>query len=162
MVIGKILEDIRDHLYQVNHTWIASVRRHLRRNMIDGLTDELAKSKPLSFLSFPIPECSCMGSSQPSSQIPVNASSTLSHPPLHDMFATMAKCPSSMDNNSILRARNQGSEEDGDDVYEDEPDSEDAALLFREGGESNEGGGETSNKEEAQMDDQEDVEGGDR
>lgn len=103
-----------------------------------------------------------MGSRQPRSAIPVNVSSHLAHPPLHDVFAAMAKCPSWMDKNVISRARNGGSEEDVDDVYEDEPDSEDAAVLFREGSESNEGGGETSNKEETQMDDQEDVEGGDR
>ncbi|WP_422482543.1 hypothetical protein, partial [Pleomorphochaeta sp. DL1XJH-081] len=65
------------------------------------------------------------------------------------------------DKNATSTVRGRGSEED-DDVYEDEPESADAALLFRQGGESNEGGVEVSNKEETQMDDQEELEGGDR
>lgn len=51
---------------------------------------------------------------------------------------------------------------DEDDVYEDEVESPDAAMLFQESDESNEGGVETSNKEETQIDDQEELEGGER
>lgn len=48
---------------------------------------------------------------------------------------------------------------DEDDVYEDDVDSADAAQLFQDSGESNE---ETSTKEETQIDDQEELEVGER
>ncbi|KAL1538833.1 O-fucosyltransferase 27 [Salvia divinorum] len=160
-VMAKVLEEIRDHLYQVNGTWIASARRHLRRNIVDGLKEELTRSKPLSFLSFPVPECSCSGGSQPGA-VPANTSSPLSQPPLRKVLASMAKCPSWMDRNATSNPRDKESDE-GDDVYEDDPDSLDAAVLFRQVGDSNEGSGvEMSNKEETQMDDQEELEGGER
>ncbi|KAH6791902.1 O-fucosyltransferase family protein [Perilla frutescens var. hirtella] len=159
--IGKLLEDIREHLYQANHTWITSVRRHLRRNLVNGLKDELTRSKRLTFLSFPVPECSCSGGRRPTSEVSVNASSPSAHQPLHDVLAAMPQCPSWMDINTTSTPRDMESEED--DVYEDDPDdSPDAALLFRQGGDSNEGGVEMSNKEETQMDDQEELEGGER
>lgn len=153
------LEDIRDHFYQANHTWITSLRRHLKRNLVDGLTEELKKSKPLSFLSFPIPECSCSRGGP--SQVSVNASSSLVNSPLHNVLEAMHHCPSWMDGDSASSRRDKQSEED--DLEEDDSDSPASALLFRESGESNDSGVlETSNKEENQMEDQEELEGGER
>lgn len=118
----------------------------------------------MSFLSFPVPECSCSGpGSQPASEVSVNASSPSSaRPALHDVLAAMHQCPPWMDRNATSPSRNKESEEADDDVYEDDPDSSDAALLFRQGGDSSEGGVEMSNKEETQIDDQEELEGGER
>ncbi|KAK6154969.1 hypothetical protein DH2020_009217 [Rehmannia glutinosa] len=144
--VTRHLEDIRDHFYQANHTWITSLRRHLRKHLVDGLTDELTKSKPHSFLSFPIPECSC------SRKVSVNASS-----PLHDVLRTTQRCPSWMDADVASPPGDKETEED--DAAEDDSDP----LLFRQIGESNEGGVEMSNKEETtQMEDQEELEGGER
>ncbi|KAK6129107.1 hypothetical protein DH2020_037143 [Rehmannia glutinosa] len=149
--VTRHLEEIRDHFYQANHTWITSLRRHLRKkHLVDGLTDELTKSKPLSFLSFPIPECSC------SRKVSVNASS-----PLHDVLRTMQRCPSWMDADVASPPGDKETEED--DAAEDDSDPPAGALLFRQSGESNEGGVEMGNKEETtQMEDQEELEGGER
>lgn len=151
--ISRLLEEIHEHLYQANHTFVASIRRHLRTNLVDGLKDELTRSKPLSFLSFPVPECSCSRGDR-SSKVSVNASSPSAQSPLHDVLTAMLQCPSWMDHSSP-----RDKDGDEDDVYEDDVDSADAAQLFQDSGESNE---ETSTKEETQIDDQEELEVGER
>ncbi|KAL8475924.1 hypothetical protein ACS0TY_028545 [Phlomoides rotata] len=153
--ISRLLEEIHEHLYQANHTWIASIRRHLRTNLVDGLTDELTRSKPHSFLSFPVPECSCSRGDQ-SKKVSVNASSPLAHSPLNEVLTALPQCPSWMDHDATSPPRHKDGEED--DVYEDDSDSPDA-VLFQDSGDSNE---EMINKEETQIDDQEELEGGER
>lgn len=59
-VVVKLLDDIRDHLYKPNHTWLISVREHLNRSTREnGLVNMSLNSKPDSFLSHPLPECAC-------------------------------------------------------------------------------------------------------
>ncbi|KAH9331172.1 hypothetical protein KI387_003280, partial [Taxus chinensis] len=59
-VLVKLLEDIQDHTYQPSHTWLVSVREHLNKNThAEGLREMSQNSKPLSFLSHPLPECLC-------------------------------------------------------------------------------------------------------
>lgn len=67
-----------------------------------------------------------------------------------------------MDRNATSPSPDKEIDQEADNVYEDDPDSSDAALLFRQGGDSSEGGVEMSNKEETQIDDQEELEGGER
>ncbi|KAL7141163.1 hypothetical protein ABFS83_08G035600 [Erythranthe nasuta] len=162
----RLLDEISEHFYQANRTWITSIRRSLRRNLVEGITKEMIKSKPMSFLSFPIPECSCSGGNAPPS---VNASS---HPlvdsPLRNVLEAMDRCPSWIEGGGGMASPTGGDkvvkEEYDDDVDEEESDSPAAAavLLFRQGGESNDGGAETGNKEETQMEDQEELEGGEK
>ncbi|KAA8530482.1 hypothetical protein F0562_005191 [Nyssa sinensis] len=75
--VAKLLEEIRDHLYEANHTWITSVRRHLRKTLLDGLTEESTRSKAESFLSLPVPECSCLR--YDTTETSFHASSPLAH-----------------------------------------------------------------------------------
>ncbi|GLJ32796.1 hypothetical protein SUGI_0660380 [Cryptomeria japonica] len=59
-VIVKLFDDIRDHLYKPNHTWLVSVREHLNNSTHEsGLIQMSLNAKPLSFLSHPLPECAC-------------------------------------------------------------------------------------------------------
>ncbi|KAL6572800.1 O-fucosyltransferase 27 [Orobanche hederae] len=146
----KHLEENRDHFYQANHTWITSLRKHLRRHFINGLTDGLTESKPLSFLSFPVPECSCSRNDPRS--VPFNGSR-----PLHSILRTMQQCPSWMDGGITALP----GDEDTD--SEDDSDPPAAALLFRQSAETIDAVVETSsNKDESQMEDQEELEGGER
>ncbi|KAK4393227.1 O-fucosyltransferase 27 [Sesamum angolense] len=158
--IAKLLEEVGDNFYQANHTWITSVRRHLRRDLVDGLADELRGSKPLSFLSFPVPECSCLRGDPSEVSVSLNASSSSAHSLLHDVLGAMQHCPSWMDADVASPPKEKESEQD--DVEEDEPDLPGSALLFRQSAGSNESGVELSNKEETQMEDQEELEGGER
>ncbi|XP_028085148.1 O-fucosyltransferase 27 [Camellia sinensis] len=152
--VVKLLEEIRDHLYQANHTWITSVRKHLRKTLLEGLKDESTSSKPLSFLSHPLPECSCLRygttetsfqASSPSTQLQVEAALGVTH-----------RCPAWMDGDSISQSREKETEEDLD-----EDDSTSSGLFFWHSV-GNHGGGEVNNKEETQMEDQEELEGADR
>lgn len=152
------MEEIRDHLYEVNHTWITSVRRHMRRNLLDGLIVDSRKSKPLSFLSFPVPECSCLRSeptkpsfhaSSPSTRSQLLAALKVSHP-----------CPAWMerDRETFSQVRDTETDEDVDD-----DDSATPGSLFGNNSRNQEGGDvEMNSKDETQMDDQEELEGGER
>ncbi|CAI9272615.1 unnamed protein product [Lactuca saligna] len=155
--IAKRMEEISDHLYEANHTWIKSVRSHLRESLLDRLTEESKASKSLSFLSFPVPECSCLRSESKgafTSQLPA-------------AIKVARSCPAWMGKDVVSRP---GDKENEDDL--DEDDSGPFGLFFRQsGGSSNRnngggggrGGGEMmSSKEETQMEDQEEMDGGDR
>lgn len=146
------MEEIRDHLYEANHTWITSVRRHLRKSIIDGLAEESTKSKSLSFLSFPVPECSCL---RPGIEA-LNYSSSPSNPSQFPVgLGVMNPCPSWMNNSTISLLNDKETDEDLDD------DVTASQLLFHSSSENREGDGEEINtKEDTQMEDQEELEGG--
>ncbi|KAL9248814.1 EMBRYO SAC DEVELOPMENT ARREST 30-like protein [Drosera capensis] len=53
-----------EHLYHPKHNWTLAVREHLNKSLgQEVLRTELKLSKPSSFLSYPVPECSCRSSS---------------------------------------------------------------------------------------------------
>ncbi|KAI3513466.1 hypothetical protein L1887_20800 [Cichorium endivia] len=60
--IAMRMKKINEHLYEANNTWIKSVRSHMRESFLERLTEESKASKSLSFLSFPVHECSCLRS----------------------------------------------------------------------------------------------------
>ncbi|XP_071706782.1 O-fucosyltransferase 27 [Rutidosis leptorrhynchoides] len=161
--IAKYMEDINDHMYEVNHTWIKSVRRHLSKSLLDGLTQDSKVSKSSSFLSFPVPECSCLRFESN------NSSSRASSSQLPAAIKAAHGCPSWMGKDVILHPG------DEDDVEDDDNDDDSGLFsLFARpsgGGSSNRntvssggrsGGEMMSSKEETQMDDQEEMDGGDR
>ncbi|XP_027075004.1 O-fucosyltransferase 27 isoform X1 [Coffea arabica] len=154
--VGKLLDEIREHLYQANHAWIKSVRRHLKRKLIDGLAKEFTGSKELSFLSFPVPECSC--TRQISPEKISNVSSPSSSSKLPAFVGDTRSCPSWMNGYTLAQSKDKESEEELE-----EDDSTSAGLFFRQSNTNQEAGdGETVNKEDTQMEDNEDLEGGDR
>lgn len=58
--MAELFNSSSDNLYHPKRSWILSVREHLNRSVSEeGLLKELQSSKPTSFLSYPIPECSC-------------------------------------------------------------------------------------------------------
>ncbi|KAK9272340.1 hypothetical protein L1049_002711 [Liquidambar formosana] len=153
--VAKLLEETRDHLYQANRTWLTSVRRLMRRSLLDGLTEAFTRSKPLSFLSHPVPECSCLRSD------PIETSlhaPSPTHTQVQAAIGIVQRCPPWMDSDLISRSRDKENEEDLD-----EADSTSSGLFFRHGGGNHDvGGGEINNKEESHMEDQEELEGGER
>ncbi|MBA0854369.1 hypothetical protein Goshw_029560, partial [Gossypium schwendimanii] len=62
--IAELFNVIRDDMYHPKRNWILSAREHLNRSLSEeGLIRQSLLSKPTSFLSHPIPECSCRISS---------------------------------------------------------------------------------------------------
>ncbi|KAF5480120.1 hypothetical protein F2P56_000887 [Juglans regia] len=154
--VSKLLEEIHDHLYHANHTWLKSVRKHMRKRLLDGLIEASTKSKPLSFLSHPVPECSCLR--YDSNETSFHASSPSPQSQVQAALRVVHRCPAWMDSDLILRSKDKDNEEDLD-----EDDSTSSGLFFRRSGENHEsGGGDSNNKEEAQLDDLEELEGGER
>jgi hypothetical protein len=150
------LEETREHLYQANHTWIKSIRRQLRRNLIDGLAEEYNISKQLSFLSFPVPECSCM--KQNSSEKSFSASSPSPFSKFPTFLGVMRDCPTWMDGDTVSQLKDKESEGELE-----EDDSPSSGLFFEQSSDSQEGGGgEINSKEDTQIDDNEELEGGER
>ncbi|KAL3526639.1 hypothetical protein ACH5RR_011295 [Cinchona calisaya] len=154
--IAKLLDDIREHLYQANHTWITSVRKHLRKNLIDGLAEEFTRSKQLSFLSFPVPECSCLR--QTSLEKSSHASGPSPSSRLPAFLGATHSCPGWMDGDVIAQSKDKESEEELE-----EDDSTTTGLFFGQSNANQEAGdGEINSKEDTQMEDNEELEGGDR
>ncbi|KAL3638858.1 Protein EMBRYO SAC DEVELOPMENT ARREST 30 [Castilleja foliolosa] len=58
--LTKLLNTTSDHLYHPPRNWILTVRDHLNKSSSeDGIVQESKRAKPKSFLSHPLPECSC-------------------------------------------------------------------------------------------------------
>jgi hypothetical protein len=154
--VTKLLDEIGGHLYHANHTWLTSVRKHMRKRLLDGLIEASTNSKPKSFLSHPVPECSCL--MHDSTETSIHASSPSTQSQVQAAFGAAHRCPAWMDGDLIMRSKDKDNEEDLD-----EDDSTSSGLFFRPSSENHESaGGESNNKEEAQLDDQEELDGGER
>ncbi|PKI55340.1 hypothetical protein CRG98_024250 [Punica granatum] len=143
--VAELLEQTRDHLYQANITWVKSIRRLMRKGLLDGLSGGSMKLKSFSFLSHPVPECSC-------------TTHDLQDPQLKAVVGAVHRCPSWMNTGSGTVPKEKESE---DDLEEDDPSSSSSGLFFGNAGGNHESGGEAS-KEETQLEDQEELEGGER
>ncbi|KAK4798833.1 hypothetical protein SAY86_031159 [Trapa natans] len=143
--VAKLLEQTRSHLYQANVTWVKSVRRLMRKSLLDRLSGPSAKSKSLSFLSHPVPECSC-------------SSYDLQESQLKAALGAVHLCPSWMNTGSGTALKEKESE---DDLDEYDSLSSSSRLFFGNPEGSHEIAGEVT-KEETQLEDQEELEGGER
>ncbi|GAB2287486.1 Protein EMBRYO SAC DEVELOPMENT ARREST 30 [Dionaea muscipula] len=94
-----------DHLYHPKLNWTLSVREHLNKSLgPEGLLRELKLSKPASFLSYPIPECSC--------QVADSANG------LGSIYEDIEECPHWMENG--IRPRVEDTATSGNDTVVDE------------------------------------------
>jgi hypothetical protein len=152
--VVKLLEENREHLYQANHTWLTSTRSHLRRSLMDGVMRASTESKPLSFLSHPVPECSCLRYDHAKRSL--HASSPSSRAPVEAALGVVHHCPMWMDSGIKTKLKDKEIEEDPDEDI-----SSSSGLFFRNSGGNHESGGGELIKEESQLDDQEELEGAD-
>lgn len=147
----KLLDVIRDHLYEANHTWIKSVRKHMKSALI-GLKNESTTSKPVSFLSHPVPECSCWMRG-PNTETRANTSSPWIRSQVRASLRVTHQCSGRMESDSMsLRLWDNDKEEDLD-----EDDAASSGLFFPHSVVV-----EANNKEEAHLEDQEELEGAER
>ncbi|GLT56361.1 hypothetical protein SLA2020_294050 [Shorea laevis] len=150
--VVKLLEEIKGHMYHANHTWLTSIRRHLRSSLLDGLIEASNKSKSSSFLAHPVPECSCLR--YDSVEKSTNASAN--HFQVKAALGVVHHCPAWMLREMVPRSKDKENEEDLD-----ENDSSSSGLFFQHAsGNHVSGGEEIIIKEEAQLEDQEELEGG--
>ncbi|KAJ4973999.1 hypothetical protein NE237_007173 [Protea cynaroides] len=152
--VAKLLDEIRDHLYQANRTLLTSIRKHLTRTILDGLTESSTRSKPLSFLSHPVPECSCLRHDP--SEAPSHTLSPSNHSQVQAALGVEYPCPAWMDGYVISHSPKDNDNEE--DLNEEDPTS----RWFVQHSSSYEIGSVSPIKEEAQMEDQEELESGER
>ncbi|MBA0560595.1 hypothetical protein Golob_017481 [Gossypium lobatum] len=151
--VVRLLDQIHSHIYHANHSWLTSIRRHMRSSLIDGLIEASNKSKSSSFLSHPVPECSCLRPNP--SETLSNASTPSVHLQVHAALGVVHRCPAWMDGEKNLSSNEKDNEED---IDENDPSS---SRLFLQHTRSHDAGGEDINlKEESQFEDQEE-DGGD-
>ncbi|OMP03021.1 GDP-fucose protein O-fucosyltransferase [Corchorus olitorius] len=151
--VVRLVEEIRSHIYHANHTWLTSIRRHLRSSLVNGLIEASNTSKSSSFLSHPVPECSCLGPD--SGETASNASSPSANLQVHAALGVVHRCPAWMDGEKGSSSKEKENEED---IDENDPSS--SGLFFQHSGSHDVGGEDINLKEESQFEDQEE-EGGD-
>eukprot|EP01018_Ginkgo_biloba_P024408 Gb_02584 [translate_table: standard] len=116
-VIVDILEGIHDHIYKPNHTWLASVREHLNKTIQEeGLIDLSLKTKPLSFLSHPLPECSCR--THKVSEGALHHKGFVKDPQSGIVYGGEEDCPGWMDSGIVVPSDKDGDEEEDPDGVE--------------------------------------------
>ncbi|KAI3728904.1 hypothetical protein L6452_17549 [Arctium lappa] len=112
--LANLFNSTEDHLYFPKRSWTLAVRKHLNDSLgEEGLKRQFIQSKPISFLSHPIPECSC------------TISKTSSH----------NTCPKWMEE-SLAKSRlqesgtlNENEQPDDDGIDEEQMDSEDESKT---------------------------------
>lgn len=107
--IAELFETIHDHLYHPKRNWTATVRAHLNRSLgIDGFIAEAQMSKPMSFLSHPLPECSCRASKLEDIPNPVKG------PKGESLYGGEDQCPDWMVRGlAMVLPRSSGSKDEG-------------------------------------------------
>lgn len=121
--------------------------------LLDGIMEASSKSKPLSFLSHPVPECSC--SRHDSSKASKNSSSPLTSQ-VSTTLGVTHRCPAWMGTGPVSQLKE---DKENEDIDEDDSVS---GLFYGQSGGNSEGDGEVNTKEENQFEDQEELEGGER
>uniref|UniRef100_A0A7C9EHV2 O-fucosyltransferase family protein n=1 Tax=Opuntia streptacantha TaxID=393608 RepID=A0A7C9EHV2_OPUST len=154
--VVRFIDEVRVSMHQANRTWLSSVRGHLRKTLLDGLTEASNNSRPLSFLSHPIPECSCLRK-KPASNTPLDSTSSTGFSPQASL-GIKHSCPAWM---GVSLNSRQKEKENDEDIYVD--DAWIPAFFFGRSME-NQGtsNGGSATREETPLDDQEELEGGDR
>ncbi|KAK9114849.1 hypothetical protein Syun_021646 [Stephania yunnanensis] len=152
--VVMLLSEIRDHMHQGNHTWLSSIRKHLNRSLLDGLHEAHETSKPVSFLSHPAPECSCW--KRDSFEASRHASSPSEESEVESSLGVHYSCPAWM--NQYV------SESSHDKETEEDLDEEDATsgLFPWQSNASQELSEDDTSSKDAQIEDQEDLENGEK
>lgn len=154
--VVRLIDEVRVSMHQANRTWLSSVRGHLRKTLLDGLLKASSNLRPLSFLSYPIPECSCVRE-KPTPNTPLDSTSSTNF----SSRATLGvkhSCPAWM---SISPSSRQKEKENDEDIYIDEtwiP----PFFFGRNADNQGTSNGRSTSREETPLDDQEEPEGGDR
>ncbi|XP_057524110.1 O-fucosyltransferase 27-like isoform X2 [Amaranthus tricolor] len=145
--VAKLIDDLRESMHPTNRTWLSSIRKHLKQTLLDGLVEAFNLSKPLSFLSHPIPECSCSrGENSPSTDFNPRAA-----------LKIRRICPAWMGVSTNLRRKEK---ETDDEVYVD--DGFISSFFVRATGKLGVDIGGNGSQEETRLEDQDELENGDR
>ncbi|CAA0809973.1 O-fucosyltransferase family protein [Striga hermonthica] len=119
--LTRLINTTSDHLYHPPRNWTLTVREHLNKSIsVDGILRESQSSKPKSFLSHPLPECSCTT---------VKSADFREDTKLQTLYRGQDKCPIGFEQKSLTSIlSSQESSGDGNETTQ-EDDESDADLL---------------------------------
>ena len=112
--IAALFNITRDDMYHPKRNWTLSAKEHLNRSLSEhGLIRQSLLSKPTSFLSHPLPECSCRISS-------VETTKPMKGKDGRFLYGGEEECPKWMQSAGAEGVRNDDTElaEDDNDVIE--------------------------------------------
>ncbi|KAL3513721.1 hypothetical protein ACH5RR_026438 [Cinchona calisaya] len=116
--LAELLNSTSAHLYYPPHNWTLSVKEHLNKSLAEeGLGQEFHLAKPKSFLSHPIPECSC--TTLKTTEVLRSAKDSS----FHLLYEGQDECPKWMEQSLAKSKVQEGSGEEIE-TQEDEMDSE--------------------------------------
>ncbi|OMO62614.1 GDP-fucose protein O-fucosyltransferase [Corchorus olitorius] len=122
--VAALFNITRDDMYHPKNNWTLSVKEHLNRSLSeDGLIRQSLFSKPTSFLSHPLPECSCRISSVESTKQTKGKDGRY-------LYGGEQECPKWMQSAGVEGVKNDDNEvaEDDNDVVE-QPESDGADMT---------------------------------
>jgi hypothetical protein len=68
-IVAALFENVSDHRYHAPRNWTIAARKHLNRSAgVEGVVSSAMLSRPVSFVSHPLPECSCRTPKSPAVQ----------------------------------------------------------------------------------------------
>ncbi|GFP89854.1 uncharacterized protein at1g04910 [Phtheirospermum japonicum] len=113
--LTELLNTTSDHLYHPPRNWTLTVRDHLNKSLsVDGIVQESERAKPKSFLSHPLPECSC--TTAKSTNLPKGSK-------IQNFYGGQDECPQGLVQN-LKTVGSQESNGDDNETIEDETDME--------------------------------------
>ncbi|KAL6525040.1 Protein EMBRYO SAC DEVELOPMENT ARREST 30 [Orobanche minor] len=106
--LTELFNTTSNHLYHPPRNWTLSVRQHLNKSASeDGVYQESQRAKPMSFLSHPLPECSC---------------TSLKNADLHSLYGGLEECPQGLERSPGTVGSREGNSGEDDETQEDETD----------------------------------------
>ncbi|KAL7155828.1 hypothetical protein ABFS83_03G101800 [Erythranthe nasuta] len=115
--LTELLNSTSEHLYHPPRNWTLKVREHLNKSMSeDGILHGFRQLKPKSFLSHPLPECSCTT---------VKSADSQKGSGLQIIYGEQNECPLGLE----LGLKTVGSQESSDDDTETQEDETETELL---------------------------------
>ncbi|CDP11928.1 unnamed protein product [Coffea canephora] len=116
--LAELFNSTSAHLYYPPHNWTLAVKAHLNKSLAEeGLNQELHLAMPKTFLSHPIPECSCTTLRTP--EVPQSGKDSS----VHLLYEGQDECPKWMEQSLAKSVVLEGNGEEFE-SQEDEVDSE--------------------------------------
>ncbi|CAL4948500.1 unnamed protein product [Urochloa decumbens] len=141
-IVASLFENVSDHRYHPPRNWTIAAREHLNRSAgVEGVVSSAMLSRPVSFLSHPLPECSCRTPKSPAIQPVKDSNGRL-------LFGGEKECPDWMAR-SLAMASAKNSEPQNED-YEDELPEDDSRPGMQQ--ESDRSDANKSSEQDEEMD----------
>jgi hypothetical protein len=117
-IVAALLENVSDHQYHPPRNWTIAASKHLNRSAgVEGVVSSAMLSRPVSFLSHPLPECSCRTPKSPAVQPVKDRNGRL-------LFGGEEECPEWMARHLAMASAKNNSEPQNEDCEDELPEDD--------------------------------------